>query len=173
MKNILLIALIGFSLISCQERAAETEETTDPNLEAFEKNTEATKQLIDSFIQKDLEGMRSFLSDDFYYIGPVYGEDSINVDAWMEREQYFMDTYDDLKFEDPLFFAGLAEDMTPNGDVRIYGTWTFTHKESGWSGGVIYYSVLFFNDEGKVIRIMDWFNTSDLEPLEPDENTEG
>ena len=168
MKN-LFIALLVILTISCQQPAVEPEETVDPNMEAFDRNTETSKQLIDLFSNKNLEGMRALLSDDFVYLGPVYGADSLDLDGWMEQEQYFMDSYDDLVFNDPLFFAGLADDMTPNGDVRAYGTWTFTHKESGLSGGVIYYSVLFFNDEGKIVRLMDWFNTADLVPKAPEE----
>ena len=168
MKN-LSIALLVMLAISCQQPAAEPEETTDPNLEAFERNTETIKQLVERFINKDLDGMRALLSDDFVYLGPVYGADSLDLDGWMEQEQYFMDSYDDLALNDPVFFAGLADDMTPNGDVRTYGTWTFTHKESGLSGGLIYYSVGFFNDDGKIWRLMDWFNTSDLVPTAPEE----
>jgi len=171
MKNLLFVSILLLA-ISCQQPAAEPEETTDPNLEAFERNTETSKQLIDLFRNKNLEGMRALLSDDFVYLGPVYKADSLNVDEWIELEQYFMDAYDDVEFTDPLYFAGLADDMTPNGDVRTYGTWTFTHKESGLSGGLIYYSVVFFNDEGKIVRLMDWYNTADLVPTEPEEDAE-
>ena len=53
MKN-LLIASIVLLTISCQQPATEPEETKDPNMEAFERNTETTKKLVDLFKNEDL-----------------------------------------------------------------------------------------------------------------------
>lgn len=168
MKNILLIVLIGFSLISCQERAAETEEITDPNLEAFERNTETVKQFFEAFIQKDITKMRSYITDDFIISPPSVGMDSLGIEQWQEMEQGFMDSYDDITYNNSLYFAGLDDNQKPNGDVRTYGLWNFTHLASGREGAVKYYAVFFFNVEGKITAHMQWYDTKDLVPAEPE-----
>ena len=166
----LLITLLALLIFACQPAAeqpaaeAPAEETVDLNMEAFEKNSKTVRQFIDKFIAKDLDGMKALISEDFFASPPEWGLDSLNPAQWQEREQYFMDNYSDITFEDDQYFAGLDDDQTPNGDVRVYGNWHFTYNGNNQRGAMKWYSVFFFNDDGKISGQMEWFNTADLVP---------
>jgi hypothetical protein len=71
--------------------------------------------------------------------------------------------YNNIDFTKQLYFAGLDENQKPNGDVRVYGTWTSLNAVTEKPVEMDYYAVLFFNDEGKIYHQSEWYNTSDLE----------
>jgi len=168
----LLLAVIALLLFSCQQPASEPqEEMPDSNMEAFEKNVESVKQFFDAFIRKDLTAMRSMVTDDFTISPPSYGVDSLDIDQWQEMEQGYMDNYTDISFEDEQYFAGLDDDQKPNGDVRVYGNWHFTYLGNSQRGALKYYTVLFFNEEGKINAQMEWYDTGDLVPADPQEDS--
>ena len=54
--------------------------------------------------------------------------------------------------------------MKPNGDVRVYGTWKSNYALTGEATELDYYSVLFFNKEGKIESQSEWYNYSDIVP---------
>lgn len=168
-----LLTLIVLLAFACQPAAeqpaaeAPTEESPNANMEAFERNAKAARQFINHFIDKDLDAMKAMLADDFFASPPEWGMDSLSTEQWQEREQYFMDNYSDITFENDQYFAGLDEDQTPNGDVRVYGNWHFTYLGNNQRGAMKWYSVFFFNEEGKIRGQMEWFNTTDLVPEDP------
>ncbi len=173
MKPIVIVLLILF-VFACQppadQPAAEAPPIeADANLEAFKTNSKAVRQYLDHFINKDMDAMMAMMTEDFFMSPPEWGMDSLNTEQWQEREQYFMDNYSDITFEDDQYYAGLNdEDQTPNGDVRVYGNWHFTYNGNNQRGAMKFYAVFFFNEQGKINGVMEWFNTADLVPKEAD-----
>jgi len=165
------MALLFFACQPAAEQpAAEApaEETTDLAMEAFETNAKVVRQYLDHFINKDMDAMKAMMSDDFFMSPPEWGQDSLDTEQWQEREQFFMDNYSEITFEDDQYFAGLDDDQTPNGDVRVYGNWHFTYNGNNQRGAMKFYAVFFFNEEGKINGVMEWFNTADLVPKDAD-----
>lgn len=165
MKQLLVLAMTAL-ILSCQPQTTATEDPGDDAMAKFEKNVETTKMSIEAFIAKDIDKMISYSSDDFRWSPPQYGMDSLSRDVWIQVVTGFMKDYNDITFENPLYFAGLGEDQKPSGDVRVYGTWKSTHVPTGKPVGMKWYAVYQFNEEGKVNAQLEWYNAADLTPAE-------
>ena len=74
----------------------------------------------------------------------------------------FMAAYNDIEFTNGLYFAGLDDNQKPNGDVRIYGLWKSNMAETGDPQRLKWYAVSFFNEEGKITQMAEWYDTADL-----------
>ncbi len=166
MKNFILFFAVLTLLASCQEKAAPVEKEevaeVDPNLENFHKNVETTKAFLKAFCEKDTTKMFSYVSEDFIWSPPSVGQDSLPRATWEEAMKGFMAAYNDIEFTNGLYYAGLGEDQKPNGDVRVYGLWKSKMAESGDEQRLKWYSVLFFNEEGKAVHSAEWYDTADL-----------
>ena len=165
MKLFLSITL-SFLIFSCQQAPTTStdEDKADPMMETYAKNVESVKQMFAAFSEKDLDKMKTLISDDFIWSPPGYGMDSLPIPQWEESMQGFMTNYNDIKYENPLYFAGLGDDQKPDGGVRTYGNWISIYVPNGKESAVKYYSVFQFNDDGKMIHQMEWYNSSDLVP---------
>ena len=168
MKNslLLIIAILAFACSTPEADYAEAEEAVDPNMEAFETNIETVKQLYNAFINKDFDGMRALVTDDFIWSPPQYGMDSLTVDQWEEAMRGFMENYENIEYTDDLYFASLDENQKPDGGVRTYGNWKSTYVPNGKPAAMKYYGVFIFNDEGKITTGLEWYNTADLVPAD-------
>ena len=51
---------------------------------------------------------------------------------------------------------------SPN-NIRVYGTWSSVHTESGKQTYSKWYAIVNFNENGKIVRFNDWFNVDGLE----------
>lgn len=173
MKKIIFILCLSLFVISCQEKATAPAEPevaqVDPNMEKFHKNVETTKAMLQAFCDKDSTKMFSYATDDFIWSPPSVGQDSLPRATWEEAMKGFMASYNDVEFTNGLYYAGLDEDQKPNGDVRTYGLWKSKMAETGDEQRLKWYAVMFFNDEGKVKHIAEWYDTADLtRPYEGD-----
>ena len=163
MKKVIFLLTAIVLLASCKEKAPVAEAPpTDLNMEQFHKNVETTKAFLDAFSTNDSIKMVSFVSDDFLWSPPSVGSDSLPKATWEEAMKGFMKQFNDKKFTDAQYFAGLDDDQRPNGDVRVYGLWKSTFAETGKDSRLKYYAVYFFNEEGKISQQAEWYNTADL-----------
>ncbi len=48
-------------------------------------------------------------------------------------------------------------------NIRIYGTWTATHTESGKEIGVKFYSLMVINEDGIIVQASDYFDVNGLQ----------
>ena len=48
------------------------------------------------------------------------GMDSLSVEQWESQMKLFNDLYDNIAFTNAQYYAGLDEEMRPNGDVSIW-----------------------------------------------------
>ena len=100
----------------------------DEGLALFEKNKAIADKTFDLFIAKDLDGMN----------------------GWMTEFEVF-------SFNDRQYYPGVDDNFVPDGSVRTYGTWVGTHN-SGATTVSKYYSVTQYNDEGKIVTALEWFD---------------
>lgn len=170
MKYLFFFSL-SFLIFSCQQQATDatnekSESVEDAGMQAFEANTETVKKMFAAFAKKDLAEMKTYISDDFVWSPPAADLDSIALPQWEEVMTGFMTDYDDIKYENPLYYAGLGDDQKPDGGVRTYGFWRSTYVPNGKEAVIKYYSVIQFNDEGKIKHQMEWYDTAGLTPAD-------
>ncbi|MGB5498142.1 MAG: hypothetical protein WBM77_04385, partial [Maribacter sp.] len=121
MKKVVFLLTAIVLLASCKEKSPLAEEPApDLNMEKFHKNVATTKAFLDAFSTNDSLKMVSFVTDDFVWSAPSVGSDSLPKATWEEAMKGFMKQFNDKKFTDAQYFAGLDDDQQPNGDVRVY-----------------------------------------------------
>lgn len=165
MKRIILSFAVLSIFLACQEKATTPEAEVvevDPNMEKFYANVESTKAMLKAFCEKDSTKMFSYVSEDFIWSPPSVGQDSLPRATWEEAMKGFMAAYNDIQFTNDVYFAGLDDNQKPNGDVRVYGLWKSKMAETGQEQRLKWYSVMFFNDEGKMVHSAEWYDTADL-----------
>lgn len=169
MRTILILLMCLIFVYACEEEKKAPEEpqqempAEDPEMNKFRENTETVKAAIEAFKSKDTTKLASYVSEDFIWSPPSVGMDSLSRRDWMEAMQGYMDKYDDIQLADALYYAGLDEDQNPNGDVRAYGVWESKHADSGKDAKLKWYAVYFFNDQGKIVHLAEWYDTADLQ----------
>ena len=154
MKYIVNLALLLFVFVSCNQ----TNDTSafDEGLAKFEKNKAIADKTFNLFIAKDLDGMMDMHSEDLIW-SLANTTDSLSKEAFREGMMGWMTEFDQFNFIDRQYYPGVDENFVPNGSVRTYGTWIGTHN-SGKQTTTKYYSVLEFNDEGKITADLEWFD---------------
>ena len=155
MKNLLYITTFIALILGC-DQTAPTNTDFDKGLALFEKNKTIANESFDLFIAKDLDGMMDLHSEDLIW-SPASTTDSLSKDEFRAGMNEWMTEFDEFKFIDRQFYPGVDEDFIPNGSVRTYGTWLGTHK-SGIETVTKYYSVLEFNEDGKITADLEYFD---------------
>jgi ketosteroid isomerase-like protein len=155
MKKIIMLIVCSVFAISCDSNSV--------SMTNYEKNVVTAKKFYQSFSDKNLQEMRGFVTEDYTWSPPPTGVDSLDIDTWYQSMKGFNSAYDNIEFTKQLYFAGLDENQKPNGDVRVYGTWTSLNAKTKKPVEMDYYAVLFFNDDGKIYHQSEWYNTTDLD----------
>ncbi len=187
MKN-QLFSLIGpavLALAACQAPAVDQSESPDnvvveqseaPNYAAFNKNVEIMRSFFKAHVDEDINAIKALLADTLRWSPPAY-----NGNEWLGKEDLvaaLQKGHDDL--ENIKFAEGIAigdtitngmwsgsvfpeESATNSPDaIRIYGTWTATHTESGKDIGVKWFALSWINDAGQIARYNDYFDVTGL-----------
>ena len=128
MKYLVNYILILILVSGCNQPVSETNSEFDAGMAMFEKNKAITDKTFDLFIAKDLDGMMDIYADD------------VN---WSPANT--------------LDYPGVGDNFVPDGSVRTYGTWVGTHN-TGATTVSKYYSVTQYNEEGKIITALEWFD---------------
>ena len=122
----------------------------------FNINIDIADIVFDLFIAKDLDGMLSMYSDDLIW-SPANTSDSLSKAAFKEGMTGWMTEFEVFSFDERQYYPGVDDNYVPNGSVRVYGTWNGTHN-SGAQTVTKYYCVLEFNDDGKIVTDLEWFD---------------
>ena len=138
MKKLILLIICCLFIVNCDSNSVE--------MMNYEKNTLTAKKFYQSFSDKKLDQMRSFVTDDFTWSPPPTGVDYLDVDKWLNSMKGFNNAFNNIEFTEQLYFAGLDENQKPNGDVRVYGTWKSLNAVTQKPVEMDYYAVLVFND---------------------------
>ena len=145
-----------FAVVSCTTPPQADTSALDSGIEKFNKNKDIADKVFDLFIAKDLDGMLNMYSDDLIW-SPANTSDSLSKAAFKEGMTGWMPEFEVFSFDDRQYYPGVDDNYVPNGSVRVYGTWNGTHN-SGAKTVTKYYCVLEFNDDGKIVTDLEWFD---------------
>tara|TARA_B100000902_G_scaffold82355_1_gene86926 strand:+ start:1224 stop:1745 length:522 start_codon:yes stop_codon:yes gene_type:complete len=162
MKKIIILT-IGTLLVSCQSSNTVSEEDS----KIFEKNVQTIKDSwVTGYETGNAEQVVSFMADSIQWNGP--NGSTVGIESLKESIQYWMENFEDMSFSegeglpgtDVGFWGGntypASEAMAGPNNVRMYGTWSMTNSSTGKSAKVKSYSVLSFNDDGKVHSVTEY-----------------
>ena len=145
-----------FAVVSCTTLPEADTSALDSGMEKFNKNKDIADKVFDLFIAKDLDGMLNMYSDDLIW-SPANTNDSLSKAAFKEGMTGWMTEFEVFSFDERQYYPGVDDNYVPNGSVRVYGTWNGTHN-SGAKTVTKYYCVLEFNDDGKIVTDLEWFD---------------
>ena len=179
--SLLAIALISF--YSCKEsttsETTEAEETSEmeeataaPDYDLFNSRVETIRAFYKAHMNEDLEGISNLLADTLKVSPPNYnGNQMVGKDEFLAVLKDYHDNFDNIRFSEGItlgdinetgFWSGSvypAESASASADaIRVYGTWTATHTESGKEIGVKYYSIAWVNTDGKLAQYTAYYD---------------
>ena len=176
MKNYLLGFFLVVSLIfvACQQPTEKTE-TETPDYAAFNEKVETIRAFIKAYSDEDLNAQIALLSDTLTWSPPVYnGNKFLGKKEYVDRLKDNHKNFENIKFTEGIvvqdgtlingMFSGsvFPKDMATSTpvNIRVYGTWTATHAETGKEVGIKWYSVIGVNADGKITSFMDYSDSS-------------
>ena len=175
-----LIALALLVLVGCKETAtveqSETVEQAAPDTADYDKKVAVIRAFFKAHCDEDLEAQKAMLSDTMKWSPPDY-----NGNQWLGKEDFlaalkgYHDGFENIKYHEGI----VMPDSTANGFwsgsvfpgtgatasasvIRVYGTWTATHSESGKEIGVKYFGLSSINDDGQIVQSSDYFDVNGL-----------
>ena len=155
MKNLIIILVTVMFATSCTPPPPDTS-ALDAGMKMFNKNKAIAEKSFNLFIAKDLDGMMDMHSEDLIW-SPASTTDTLSKAAFKEGMMGWMSEFDAFAFNDRQYYPGVGDNFVPDGSVRTYGTWVGTHK-SGKQTVTKYYSVMQFNEEGKITADLEYFD---------------
>ncbi len=183
MKNPLfgLMALAVLALVACKEAAPaeqseEMEQSMTPDYAAFDKKVAVVRAFYQAHCDEDLQAQTAMLSDTLKWSPPNF-----NGNQWMGKADLlaalkgYHDDFENIKYTEGI----VMPDSTVNGFwsgsvfpqananssanvIRVYGTWSATHTESGKEIGVKFFNLSTVNEDGKIVRTSDYFDVNGL-----------
>lgn len=175
-----LLMLAVLTLFSCKEKEQEVEvvveETEAPDSADYDKKVAVVRAFYRAHCDEDIDALSSMLSDDMKWSPPAY-----NGNQWLGKEeliaalQGYHDNFDNIKYAEGLvmpdstangFWSGsVFPGQNANASVgvlRVYGTWTAKHTESGKDIGLKFYNLTSVNSDGKIVQSSDYFDVNGL-----------
>ena len=93
---------------------------------------------------------------------PIYGKGIVDYNAVVEQAQFYMSGFTNVKFVDPVWLPGVDEEtLTPDGSVRVYGTWKGESLVTGKTFAVDSYHY-FDVTEGLISLSGDYFDATGM-----------
>jgi hypothetical protein len=181
MKNrhltIIVLVLMLFTLIACNkpatnESAESAEKVESPDYAAFDKKVEVIRSFAKAHTDEDMNALKELLSDTLKWSPPYY-----NGNKWLGKEDYltvlqnYQNDYENIKFTEGIvlpdtlsngMWSGsvFPKDNASNkpGVIRIYGTWTAKHTDTGKEIGVKWFALGSINNDGKIVQMNEYFD---------------
>ena len=158
MKNFIIIVCVWFAAMSCAPPPPPDTSAFDEGVAKFNVNVEIVDATFNLFENGDLDGMIANYADDLIW-SPPNTSDSLPKEVLAEGMRGWHAEFENFTFRDRQYYPGVSEgDYIPDGGVRVYGVWDFTHKATGKVLSQKYYAVLQCNDEGKIVADLEWFD---------------
>ena len=146
----LFTLLLGILIISCSSDGMHPD---------FEKNQKTAETFFKLHGEENLEAMKDMLSDDLEWSSPAYGEGMINKATQVGYIEMYQNNYNDISFKANYWLPGVDTlSLKNDGSIRVYGTWTGIHEETGTPFKLDSYHTMAFNEEGKIVGGGDWFD---------------
>lgn len=163
MKKLLFLLLIGFLIYACNSN--EKKEASDNNdmQTMYEQNLAVVKSMISDFENKNMDAFMSNVADSVTWNSPMYGDTVQTKAHYKESLQYWLDNWDSLHLESPIFLPGVdTVTKKPDGSVRYYGQWKGVHKATGKHTDVNFYEFFNFNADHKITNNGQFFDVGGL-----------
>ena len=177
--GLMLVAVLA--MLACKEQTSEMtmeEETMEaPDYAAFDKKVATIRAFYKAHEDEDLEAQRAMLADTMQWSPPAYnGNQWLGKTELLEALKGYHDNFDNIQWHEGIilpdttagaYWSGSvfpeATATNTSTNIRIYGTWTATHTESGKEIGVKFYSLMVFNEEGVIVQGSDYFDVHGLQ----------
>ena len=180
MKNRLfpLVTLMFLVFVSCQppaEQAAAEQPAEGPDHAAFDAKVSVIKAFLKAYMDEDMAALESLVSDTLRWSPAAY-----NGGNWLGKEDYlaglqnYHNEFDNIQFQEGIdglndapgasiaYWSGSVfpeSTATEAPDIiRVYGTWTATHTESGTEIGAKWYGLVWVNQAGQIAQFADYFD---------------
>jgi hypothetical protein len=152
MKNLILIAVIGISLLAC---TASVEKRHLENIDLVKSYVKAVENL-------DFEAMENFLDENYLGIGPSYG-DSINKNEAVENWQWSAENlYEKIQYTRSRFVAQTITDGDNQGEwVANWALLNIVFKDGGGSVNILA-NTNYLIEKGKIKRSITFYNEADV-----------
>ena len=180
--SLIVIALLSF--VACKESSkvetTETEDSTEvaeaPDYAAFNQKVESLRSFIKAHENEDLNALKELLSDTLKWSPPAYnGNQSLGKDDYLAVLQGYQEYFENIKYTEGIILGDIKENGWWSGSafpeesasstpdvIRMYGTWTATHTESGKEIGVKWYAISWVNDAGKIAQMSEYFDVNGI-----------
>lgn len=164
MKQLLFLFMAAFLLFSCNTENKETATTNNQSDELYGQHLAIVKGMVTNFENKDLDAFFTNVADTATWNSPMYGDTVQTKAHWRESLQYWVDNWDNLHLENPLYLPGVdTTTLKPDGSVRYYGQWVGTHKATGTITRLhSFYEYFNFNADHKIHANGSFFDVGGL-----------
>ncbi|MCS5615147.1 MAG: nuclear transport factor 2 family protein, partial [Candidatus Marinimicrobia bacterium] len=144
------------------------------NQDTFDRNVGTIKTWIQGFKDKDLEAQIALYADTVKWSPPDYnGNVMVGLKGIVDILSFYHNNFDNITFQEGVglpdddgagFYAGsYYPDLDNPNAVRVYGTWTPTHKETGKKVSNKWYGLIIFNEDGKIAYFSDWYDVNGIQ----------
>ena len=174
MKKIILILTICL-IISCNS-SVENNGVTDEYKLKFKQQIEAFETFTTGFYNEDIDLLMSVVADSVQWSPPEYnGGKILGFEEFKDAVLYYFDNFDEITFNpgdgligsDYGYWAGsLYSQGETNSEpdvMRVYGTWSTIHTETGAEVYNKWYGVLNFNTDNKIATFSDWMDVNGMQ----------
>ena len=104
MKKLILLTICCLFVVNCDSNSVE--------MISYEKNKMTAKKFYQSFADKKLDQMRSFVTDDYTWSPPPTGVDSLDVETWLNSMKGFNNAFNNIEFTEQLYFRKFCSTIT-------------------------------------------------------------
>ncbi len=180
-KLIALAALVLLVAFACGEQQdpepeVSVKESEAPDYAMFEKHVAAIRAFYQAHSDEDMEALTSMISDTLQWSPPAYNDNQyLGKEDLLAVLKNYHDNFENIKWNEGIvmpdstingywsgsvFPEGMATSTPTN--IRVYGTWTATHSESGKEIGVKFFTLAGFNEDGKLVSASDYFDVNGI-----------
>tara|TARA_B100000886_G_scaffold322274_1_gene265153 strand:+ start:3811 stop:4308 length:498 start_codon:yes stop_codon:yes gene_type:complete len=125
----------------------------------FEKNVELSKKFFQLHGEENYTEMKDMMHDDVKWTSPKYGEGIVDKATQLGYVKMYQDLYEDIKFTANYWLPGVDTLTLKNdGSVRVYGSWTGKHSETGNEFDLGSYHTFAWDKDDKLVGGGDWFD---------------
>lgn len=174
------MTLASFILNSCDvETKVKIDGPSKEDQATFEQQIQTFNAYIKAKNEENIEDLMGTFADSLKWSPPSYnGNVNLGYEDVKAEFQAYFDQFEDTTFAEgeglvnpnaPAYWAGSAfssgEEMATSSPLgmRIYGTWSGVHSESGAKVYNKWYGLLNFNSDGKIAEMSGWMDVSGMQ----------
>ena len=182
-KQLFTMATLSFLILSaCQPTtppAAEQPASDAPDYAAFDSKVQVIKAFIKAYSDEDVDAMTTMLADTMRWSPAVYnGNEWLGKTDYLAALQEYHQAFDNIQFHEGIagldnavgasiaYWSGsVFPESTATIDpdiIRVYGTWTANHTETGKDIGAKWYGLVWVNEAGQIAAFADYFDAHGL-----------